>query len=76
MAKKIIQLGNTRNTEGHALAAQRPPALPANSLYFMQPRQLPPRAVPALPPRRRLEISIDPDPQAQVIHTVKITHVG
>ena len=75
MAKKVKQPEKLQNQSGYAAAVTRRPAPAANGLYFMQPRPAPPRAV-NVPLRRRLEISIDPDTQAQVIHAIKITHLG
>jgi hypothetical protein len=41
------------------------------ALSLMRP---PPRAVNIFPPRRRLQITIDGDPNNQIPQSVKITH--
>jgi hypothetical protein len=75
MAKKTKQPDSLQNAGGNAVAASRQSAPPLNALYFMHPRPaLPPKIAPLV--RRRLEIAIDPETQAQIVLPIKFIQRG
>jgi len=74
MAKKINASRLAQETRAQAGLNHRRPAPQLAALYLMQPPQ--PQAGRIFPPKRRLQITVDDNPRAQLPQSVKITHAG
>jgi hypothetical protein len=70
MARKMNALKFAQETLGQAAVTNRQP-VPQVALYLMQPRL---ESLKISPPRRRLQVAIDPETSAEGSGTVKIIH--
>jgi hypothetical protein len=73
MAKKMNAPKFAREIHGDAKVVNRRYVPPVDALSLMQ---RPPPSTKALPPRRRLQITIDGETSALIPQSVKITHAG
>jgi hypothetical protein len=71
MARKMNALKLAQETLGQAAVTNRQP-VPQVALYLMQPRL---ESLKISPPRRRLQVAIDPETSAEGSGTVKIIHI-
>jgi hypothetical protein len=70
MARKMNALKLAQETRGQAAVTNRQP-MPQVALYLMQPRM---ESFRISPPRRRVQVAIDPEAHAEASGPVKIIH--
>jgi hypothetical protein len=73
MAKKMNASGHAQNASGNPALATRQPTPQATPPYLMQHL---PRLGGNIPPKRRLQITVDDTTYVQIPQSVKITHIG